>query len=137
MPETPGGEKAIIGQWSFEGIYDKFRTCGAKRYIYEINGRFGITVAGLQKKAGGDYIKSVFDDPFEAFNETLYIPKGFTGKQTHTYCDYEISGRIKDYQGHIADYHEMSFIHLEDADYDFNITADYLRFIRGIKNEIK
>lgn len=137
MPETPAGEKAIIGQWTFEGVYDKFRTCGAKRYIYEINGRFGITVAGLQKKAGSEYIKSVFDDPFEAFNETLYIPKGFTGKQTHTYCDYEISGRIKDYQGHIADYHEMSFIHLEDADYDFNITADYLRFIRGIKNEIK
>lgn len=137
MPETPGGQKAIIGQWSFEGIYNTFRTCGAKRYVYDINGRFGITVAGLQKKAGSEYIKSVFDDPFEAFNETLYIPKGFTGKQTHTYCDFEISGRIKDYQGHIADYHEMSFIHLEDADYDFNITSEYLRFIRGIKNEIK
>lgn len=137
MPKTPKGEKAIIGVWSDEGTYEKFRTCGAKRYMTENNGEIHITVSGLNKRIACEYIKKQFDEPFEHFNEELYIPKGFTGKQTHTYCDYEIEGDTVDYLGNKAHYHELSFIHLEDADYDFNINAEYLRFIRGIKNEIK
>lgn len=133
MPCTPAGEQVPLGFWTDEGVYDRFRTCGSKRYITEKNGKLEITVAGLNKKAGAEFLLKCFDDPFEAFNEDLYIPKGCTGKQTHTYCEYEIKGKIKDYQGNIADYHELSFIHLEDADYDFNIATDYIKYLLGVK----
>lgn len=136
MPMSSKGEMQVIGFWSDEGIYDKFKTCGAKRYIVEKNGKLEITVAGLSKKAGADYLLNHFENPFDAFTDSLYIPKGFTGKQTHTYCDYEIEGDITDYQGNTAHYHEMSFIHLDDADYDFSIEQSYIDYLIGVQNEI-
>lgn len=135
MPKTQKGEPAVIGVWSYEGVYDRFKTLGAKRYFTEKNGKYEMTVAGLGKRAGCEYIKSLSDNPFEIFNDELYVPGEYTGKQTHSYCEYEIEGEIKDYQGKTAHYHELSFIHLENADYDFNISAEYLKFLRGVQNE--
>lgn len=136
MPYTNSGKPAIIGVWDFEGVYSRFKTCGAKRYITEKNGKIEITVAGLGKKPGTEFLKQ-FKNPFDEFNNGLYVPKGHTGKQTHTYCEYEISGEITDYQGNTAPYHELSFIHLEECEYNFNISSEYLKFIRGVKHEIK
>lgn len=136
MPMSAKGEMQVIGFWSDEGTYQKFRTCGAKRYITEKNGKLEITVAGLGKKAGAEYLNNHFENPFDAFTDKLYIPKGYTGKQTHTYCDFEIEGDITDYQGNTAHYHELSFIHLEDADYDFSIEQTYIDYILGVQNEI-
>lgn len=135
MPVTQKGEPAVIGVWSYEGKYNRFKTLGAKRYFSEKDDKYELTVAGLGKKAGCNYICSLSDNPFEIFTNELYVPGEFTGKQTHTYCEYEINGELKDYQGNTAHYHEMSFIHLEDADYDFNISAEYIKFLRGIKDE--
>lgn len=33
--------------------YDKFRSCGAKKYAYELNGKLSVTIAGVNKKKGG------------------------------------------------------------------------------------
>lgn len=133
VPQTPAGVKCPIGFWTNEGIYQRFRTCGSKRYITEKDGKIDITVAGLNKKAGAEFMVKCFDDPFEAFNEDLYVPKGMTGKQTHTYCEKEIKGTMKDYQGNVAEYNEKSYIHLEDADYDFNIASDYIKYMLGVQ----
>lgn len=136
MPMSSKGEMQVIGFWSDEGVYDKFKTCGAKRYIVEKDGKLEITVAGLNKKAGAEYLEKNFTNPFDAFTDSLYIPAGCTGKQTHTYCDYEIEGEMEDYQGHIAKYKELSFIHLDDADYDFSIEQNYIDYLIGVQNEI-
>ena len=39
-----------IGLWENDGFYDQFITQGAKRYAYIVNGKMGITVAGVSKK---------------------------------------------------------------------------------------
>ena len=44
------GEEHYIGIFEYEGTYDKFVSCGAKRYAFEKNGRMGITVAGVTKQ---------------------------------------------------------------------------------------
>lgn len=33
--------------------YEKFRSCGAKKYAYELNGKLSVTIAGVNKKKGG------------------------------------------------------------------------------------
>lgn len=33
--------------------YAKFRSCGAKKYAYELNGKLSVTIAGVNKKKGG------------------------------------------------------------------------------------
>ena len=48
----------MLGQFDSENqkgkayAYDKFITLGAKKYAYEINGKIGVTVSGLDKKKG-------------------------------------------------------------------------------------
>ena len=54
------GETHIMGVYESESIpgkeyaYDRFITWGAKKYAYEINGKCGVTCAGVNKKTGGE-----------------------------------------------------------------------------------
>lgn len=47
------GETHYMGVFESEGTYDKFRSCGAKKYAYEKNGKLSVTIAGVNKKKGG------------------------------------------------------------------------------------
>ena len=44
------GVDHYIGIFEYEGKYDRFVTCGAKRYAYEQDGHMNITVAGVTKQ---------------------------------------------------------------------------------------
>ena len=44
------GEEHYIGIFEYEGTYDRFISCGAKRYAYEQDGHMSITVAGVTKE---------------------------------------------------------------------------------------
>lgn len=39
----------MLGLFELDEHYDKFITQGAKKYAYEIDGKIGITVAGVPK----------------------------------------------------------------------------------------
>ena len=72
---------------------------------------------------------------FDFFSDNMYIPKGKTGKNTHTYIDEERSGKIKDYRGEEAEYHELSSVHLEESDYSlssvYNLIKELLEMSEG------
>lgn len=44
------GKDHYIGIFEYEGTYDRFVSCGAKRYAYEQDGEMHITVAGVTKQ---------------------------------------------------------------------------------------
>lgn len=46
------GIRHYMGAWEPEPAYDKFATMGAKSYVYEIDGKLGITIAGVPKIKG-------------------------------------------------------------------------------------
>ena len=48
------GKRHYIGIFESDGHYDEFITQGAKRYAYSVNGKIGITVAGVSKKINED-----------------------------------------------------------------------------------
>ena len=54
-PKTIKGKEKPLGVWDDEGVYDRFKTLGAKRYITERNGEIEITIAGVSKKAGSRF----------------------------------------------------------------------------------
>lgn len=93
-----------------------------------------LTVAGLSKSVALGYMQEISDDVFSIFNENLYIPKGRTGKNTHTYIDAEQHGVVIDYLGVPCEYHELSSVHLEAADYAFSLTEEYVNYLLKIKN---
>lgn len=134
-PETIKGIKKPLGVWDYEGTYSRFKTLGAKRYMTETDGKISLTVAGLNKKITVPYLCDIYDDPFIEFNDDMFIPADFTGKNTHTYLDTEQSGTVTDYTGKEATYHEMSSVHLEKAEYSMSLADEYIDYIISIGEE--
>ena len=144
-PKTIKGKEKPLGVWDFEGTYDRFRTLGAKRYITEKDGELQITIAGVSKSAGKEYLLRHFgtiDNVFKNFKENLYFPSEYewqgekycgSGKMCHTYIDCKMQGKVIDYMGNIGDYCEDSGIHLENTDYTMSLSADFRNLIMGIK----
>lgn len=136
-PKTIDGVEKPIGVWDYEGHYKKFKTLGAKRYLWlDSKNRMQMTVAGLSKKIGLKFLQfadSRKDSIFDNFNMDLYIPKGWTGKMIHTYIDEPMEGVIVDYQGHITEVRELSSLYMEEAEYTLSIGVQYANFILGIK----
>ena len=57
QPKTIEGKSKLIGVWEIEDSYKKFRTLGAKRYLYEYeNGSLGLTVSGVNKNYALPYL---------------------------------------------------------------------------------
>ena len=135
-PRTIKGVEKPIGVWDDDGRYQKFKTLGAKRYmVVDENGELNITVSGVNKKTAVPYLlkKYGIDGAFKAFNSSLYIPKGVTGKLIHTYADDPCDGIMVDYQGVAGEYHELSFIHLSEADYSLSLAQDFVDYFAGYK----
>lgn len=135
-PKTIRGIEKVLGVWDFDGHYDRFKTLGAKRYITESNGKLAITVCGLSKKAGKEYIAGQ-EKPFDFFNDGMLVDSEHTGKMTHTYIDSEIEGVLVDYLGNEGYYNELSYIHLEKTGYLLNLTKMYIDYYRGLQQLYK
>lgn len=134
-PETIKGVKKCLGVWDYEGEYTRFKTLGAKRYMIEKDGEINITVSGLNKKICVPYLLQKWGkDVFEHFNDNLYIPPEYTGKNTHTYIDDERTGTVIDYLGNPANYKELSGVHLMKADYSLSISREYSDYLRQIND---
>lgn len=137
MPCSPSGEQQIIGTWDYEAKYARFKTLGAKRYLVQYpDGKYAITVAGLPKGAV-KYMRNHFNDPFDGFNSDLYIPAGESGKLTLFYGDSPISGKFVDYLGNVCEYHEESFVHMEEKYYTLNRSDQFAEFLLGIRDRVE
>lgn len=137
QPKTKLGVRKRIGVWELEDSYSKFKTIGAKRYIYEYkkNGELGLTCAGINKKAalkylleqsnGSNYVAMVM------FDWGVYFPPGCGGKNTVAYIDTPLSAWVEDYQGRRFFCEEKSFVHIEESSYYLSLTKEYLDLISG------
>lgn len=136
-PKTIKGEPKLIGVWDFEGTYDRFKTLGAKRYLVQHGDDIEFTVAGVNKKAIKEYMLETYglEHIFDAFTRSLDIPKGRTGKLTHTYIDQEWQGRLVDYTGQPFDYYEKSSIHMEPAPFKISMLDAFWDYISGIQQK--
>ena len=135
-PKTIRGVKKLLGVWDFEGIYKRFKTLGAKRYMTESeDGKISITVSGLNKKTAVPYMLARYgrEEIFNAFTNYLTIPAIATGKNIHTYIDYTVSGKLTDYNGTESEFEEYSGLHLEPCSYSLSLSILYLNYLIGVK----
>ena len=138
------GNTHLIGAWTYEGTYKRFKTLGAKRYMYETqDGRLHLVVAGLSPRHGVEYVERMYRHDknttkcFDAFDDSLYIPSTETGKMTHTYCDDEIERVITDYNGTPSSQLEKSFIHLSKCEYSLSMGAQFIDILLSVKEDYK
>lgn len=136
-PKTIKGIEKPLGVWDFEGTYKRFKTLGSKRYLLEDeSGELELTVSGLSKRNGLDYMKRKSGSNtgvFNMFNDTLFIPSSETGKNTHTYIDSERTVELADYQGNAIEVTELSGVHLESTEFTLNVSDEYFKFLENLK----
>lgn len=144
-PKTIKGKEKPIGVWDYEGKYERFKTLGAKRYMYTQNDELHITIAGVGKKAGAEYLKhryKTLDNIFANFKDGIEFPAEYevddvilkgAGKMTHTYIDGAMDGVVTDYLGNTAEYHELSGVYMENAAYNLSLEQYYKELIQGDK----
>ena len=142
-PKTIKGEYKILGIWDFDGSYKKFKTLGAKRYMYECKDGWKLTVAGLGKTVAKNYIleesKKLNISPLDFFKDGMYIPPEHSGKLTHTYIDdmEEFYGiEIVDYQGNVSNVLEKSAVHLENSHYELSMSEDFINYLMEVQHDI-
>lgn len=138
-PKNKKGVSKPIGIWEYEGTYKRFKTLGAKRYLYEKqDGKYVLTVAGVNKKKACEYLVKKYGDPFKGFTHDLIVPEEYSGRLTLTYIDKPCDGVSKDYLGNTCEFNEKSFIHMEPSEYNLTMSSEYRGFINliyGIKED--
>lgn len=132
-------KRKTIGVWEYEGMYKRFKTLGAKRYLVEKeDGSYMLTVAGVNKKKACEYMVKKWGDPFKGFTHDLKVPPEYSGRLTLTYIDKPCDGYAKDYLGNKCVYHEESYIHMEPSEYNLTMSSEFRNFIYliyGIKED--
>lgn len=135
-PYTKKGKQKIIGVWDDEGVYDKFKTLGAKRYltmkgVQSTEPKYMITLAGSNKKKTMEYLVGT-GDPFGNFTDGLSIPPENSGRLILTYIDNEMTGTIVDMFGTQYEYRELSSIHMETSEYNLSMSEEFIRYLEGL-----
>lgn len=134
-PKTIKGIEKPIGVWDFDGHYKRAKFLGAKRYMVEYDdGKVSLTVSGLNKKVAIPYLQQKYGDKiFENFDKHLYVPREYTGSNTHTYIDNERIGIITDYLGKEYNYKEETSVHIEGSEYTLSLTKEYTDYILQVQ----
>lgn len=137
VPKTIKGEEKLLGEWDDDGTYRRFKTLGAKRYLKEERNKKGqweitMTVAGCNKEKGVKYFTDNWegDEVFNHFTPDVVIPPEYAGRLWPIY-DEDGYGITVDYLGNEFEFHELSFVYMEDSAYTMNRSKEFRMLIEG------
>ena len=136
-PIDPQGEAHPIGLFEHDnnGVdIDSFKTLGAKRYAVVKGGVFSITVAGLNKKMGSQYVQEM--GGMEFFTDGMTIPAERSGRLVHTYSDDTVLNKMVDHLGNVATVQQQGFVHLEAAPFTLTIGDEYRSFMQLMRASV-
>lgn len=125
------GKVYTCGFWEDDGQYKKFKTCGAKKYVYEdVNGHVTVTVSGLNKRKASDYINQI---GIERFNIGLEFTPSVSGRLSAVYKDVgmhriTVNGETFTTGSNVA---------LCPVSYTLGLTDDYEALIRLFRNGVE
>lgn len=136
-PKTIQGVEMHIGLWDYEGTASRFKTLGAKRYLSYVDNEYKMTVAGLHKTKGVEFLELESErsgiDVFDLFTKDLYVPNEYSGRYVADYINEPIDMTVTDYQGNTSREKIKSGLHLESTSFTMSILAQYVDFINNMK----
>ena len=135
------GKTYIMGQWEFEGISPKFKSWGAKKYMYTTdyqsrrNGHkgFNITISGVPKEAG---IKCIIEDiKAGKLNSPFDIDENYVFKNVKSQMIFNDVEKpyYFDVDGHKVLIH--SNIGAIEGNYTFGFSSDYKQLLAFLNKE--
>lgn len=145
-PKDIKGIEHPLGVWDWEtrdGNYKKFKTLGAKRYLYELqNGYKKLVVAGLPKDSGQytedgtpisciDVLSKKYNDIFSAFDSDMHVSETEVNKLLLTYIDTPTEFDVTDYLGNTVHQFELSSVHMSKIGFDFDRSIEFYDYLMG------
>ena len=143
-PKDSKGKERWIGIWEIENIgkteYKRFKTLGAKRYIYETSDynssrdeyidRIHLTCSGWNKEIGGRYLNEQAD-PFEKFSNDLEVGIDDCGKVGHYYSksDDLTEADVTDYLGNTEHIISPSWIYMFRCTFSMEMSDVFMDFL--------
>lgn len=125
-----------LGAFDVIGVYSKFKTLGAKRYIKygrddgETVDSLHVTIAGLPKNDMSAYMKKLnLADAFQVFNNNMTIPNNVCTKLLRTYNDEYTEMAITDKYGTTEIMSEKSSVALTPNKFRLTMSTIYLKMI--------
>ena len=119
-----------MGCYDCEGEYTRFKCQGAKRYLYEKDGKIEATIAGLPKSATEDFVtKNGKNAIFRAFRDGMYFD--FADKNAHHYAK-ETTAII---EGETM--HELASCYIYETSFKLKIEPLFVSLITERKEEFK
>lgn len=133
IPKNNKGADCYLGIWDCEwDDVKKFKTLGAKRYLYQDSeGELHLTCAGVNKKRGAKYLASL-TNPFRAFSRNLVFPADMSGRVESFYIDQEYREVVTDYLGVKYEVYEKSGIYMEEHEYSLSLADMYVQYLKKI-----
>ena len=122
----------LIGVWDYEGVYNEFKTLGAKRYLVKKDNEYKITCSGINKQKVSEYLTNEVEKPFEFFDHKMCIDSGHSGRNIVSYIDERRQGTVVDYLGNSYEYNIPTGIHIEKSDYNLEIGEKYLTLLNTL-----
>lgn len=122
------GKTHYLGVYEYEETYKRFKTLGAKKYVYEDEktGNLHITIAGVPKKKGAEELEKI-----ENFKTGFVF--SHTGKLESVYNDIDYGLYNPDGQtGH--DLYISSNVVLRESTYQIGLSAEYMRILASVGN---
>lgn len=117
--QDPAGNTHYMGVFEDEGIYEEFKTMGAKKYAFRKNGKLGVTISGVGKKLGAEELEEAGGLP--AMKEGFTFKKA--GGQAAVYND---NPQNLYYNGVSI----TSNVALVPSEYTLGITAEYADLLK-------
>ena len=103
-----------IGTFDFEGNMSRFKTLGAKRYIFEKDGEIEAVVAGLPKSCIDEYVKiNGKNKLFDFFSNEMYFQ--YADKNAHKYTG-EVTAIIEG-----EEMHELGSCYIYETSFRMNV----------------
>lgn len=122
-PKTVKGVEKPLGVYEYEGLYDTFKTMGAKKYAYIQDETLSITISGVTKEAA-ESMNSI-----DEFCRGHVFGYNQSGRRIRTYNDEQPSILVTDYCGKTLEVNQKFGINLMPTTYTLDIGRtfeDYL-----------
>lgn len=129
------GKRYYMGIWEKEEHIDEFKTYGAKKYCTIINGKFKITVAGMNKEKGTERMLEYAGDSNPI--DTQFILGKTFAKVGRTVSYYNDDSSIKTINVNGVEIKTAANIGVVDTTYTLGITGDYQQIIDQALEEQK
>lgn len=124
-----------LGTFENEGTCSRFKTLGAKRYIYEREGKIKTTVSGMKKDKFVDYCISRNADPFNEFHDNVILSALVSGKTTMKYHDEYTSEYITDEYGNTELMESDTSCSITEIPFTLRLSKDYVSLVNILRKE--